>query len=51
MSATSLAIILYVCSREQLTIQLVPAKAFIAGATMTPFSHFLEIDHIGIPHW
>lgn len=38
MSATSLAIVLYVCSREQIAIQLFPAKAFIAGAAMTQFS-------------
>jgi len=48
MSATSLAIVLYVCSREQIAIQLFPAKAFIAGATMTQFSQFFKI---GIPRW
>jgi hypothetical protein len=43
MSATSLAIILYVCSREQLAIQLVPAKAFIAGAKGLNFLNFLKL--------
>jgi hypothetical protein len=52
MSATSLAIILYVCSREQLAIQLFPAKAFIATTIFSEFSKLTgSIAARSIPHW